>query len=384
MEFSKKVKATLALKQENLKIAPAKEHLNKYMLSQFFIQLVNFQQLIKSMNEFVGDDKQVLPATLLNGLSLCLNETLSEMIYDRYDTVTQLEMIKTGMEKIGVKTTDIRIKSLYPRLLKFSMIIDKPSPELLSGQIKAQLEAQFRESLKINVDKIKNKTMKLEITSSRNFKIEHGVAYVGKHGNKISGDNYLCDDFQNGTAIIAISDGMGNGEVAHTESQMALQVLKCMLNFDVPVTEAIRVIAELKQQSNADERFFSLDLCVIDKENHHAHFYKQAATTTFLRRGDAIHKIEMSGLPIGAVDGAEIDQISVDLVPGDLLIMCSDGVVDAYQESESFEVEIMQSCSDNVSSMAQNLLDYTIKQAHGKINDDMMIVVASYKKIRKR
>lgn len=384
MEFAKKVKSTFTTKQESIGLLPSKEQLNKYMLSQFFIQLVNFQQLIKSMNDFVGDGKSVKTSTLFEGLTLCLNKTMSEMFYDRYDVQSQFELIKASMKNIGVNASDIRIKSLYPRLLKLSMVIDKPNSALLSGQLKTQLENLFGESLKINVGKIRNKTMKIEVSSSRNFRIEHGVAYVGKNGSKVSGDSYLCENFQNGTSIIAISDGMGNGKKAHAESSIALRVLKCMLNFDVPVAEAVRVIAELKQQSNTDERFFSLDLCVVDKEKGRAHFYKQAATSTFLLRKGTVRKIEMSGLPIGVVDGAGIDEMDVDLIAGDTIVMCSDGIIDIFSDTELFEKRIIKNIDNDVNKMTQDLLDYTIRRSRGEVNDDMMVVAAQYKSIRNR
>ena len=381
MELTKKVKSTFTSKQDSVALAQGKQ-LNKYILSQFFIQLVNFQQLIKSMNDFVGDGKYVKTSTLFEGLTLCLNKTMSEMLHDRYDVESQVEMIKALMNNIGIKATDIRIKSLYPRLIKLSMVVDKPTSSLLSGQLKTQLEGLFGESIKINIGKVKNKTMRIQISSSRNFKIEHGVAYVGKNGNRISGDSYLCENFQNGKSIIAISDGMGNGEVAHAESSLALRVLKCMLNFDVPVADAVRILAELKQQSNTDERFFSLDLCVVDKENGCAHFYKQAATSTFLLRREIVRKIELSGLPIGVVDGTGIDHLIVDLLPGDVIVMCSDGVIDAFADTDLFEKRIIRNISNDVNKMTQDLLDYTIRRSRGKVNDDMMVVAAQYKPIR--
>jgi len=383
MELTKKVRSPFTSKQDNVALAQGK-HLNKYILSQFFIQLVNFQQLIKSMNDFIGDGNFVKTSTLFEGLTLCLNKTMTEILHDRYDAGSQAEMIEAMMKSIGVKATDIRIKSVYPRLIKLTMVVDKPSSSLLNGQLKEQLEKLFKETLKINIGKVKNKTMRIQVTSSRNFKIEHGVAYVGKHGNEISGDSYLCENFQNGKSIVAISDGMGNGSIANVESSQALRVLKCMLNFDVPVPDAVRILAQLKQQSNTNERFFSLDLCVIDKENGRALFYKQAASTTFLLRGETVRKIEMSGLPIGAVIEDGIDQMVIDLLPEDVIVMCSDGVVDTFTNTDLFEKRIIRNNDKDVNKMTQDLLDYTIRRSRGIVNDDMMVVAAKYKPIRSK
>lgn len=382
LELTKKVRSTFTIKHEDATTLASRRKLNKYMLSQFFIQLVNLQQLIKSMNDFVGDGKLVKATTLFDGLSLCLNKTISEMIHDRYDIDSQAEIIKANMKLIGIHVSDIKIKSLYPRLIKMSMVIDKPSPLLLNGDLKKQLERLLKESLKINIAKVRNKKLKIEVSSSRNFKIEHAVAYVGKDGSKISGDSYMCENFQNGTSIVAISDGMGNGHQARSESSMALRVLKCMLNFDIPVAEAVRVLAELKQASNTDERFFTLDLCMIDKENGRAHIYKQAATSTFLLRRETVRKIEMSGLPIGAVGPAGIDQMKVDLLPGDIIIMCSDGIIDVFLDTDLFEKRIMRNMDSDVNKMTHDLLNYTIRRSRGGIHDDMMVIAAAYKPIR--
>jgi serine/threonine protein phosphatase PrpC len=382
MGIRSKVAASLMMKQEGWATLSSRQQLNKYMLSQFFIQLVNLQQLIKSMNEFVGDGKFVKTSTLLEGITLCLNKMMNQMIHNRYDADSQIELIKNCMARLDITASDIKIKSLYPRLLKLSMIVNKPSPSLLNGKLKTELEVLFGESLKINIGKVRNRNMKIEITSSRNFKLEHGIAYVGKDGSKVSGDSYLYENFQNGTSMLAISDGMGNGALAHAESSLALKVLKCMLNFDVTVVDAIRILADLKQQTNTEERFFSLDLCLVDKENSKAHFYKQAATTTFLLRGNTVNRIEMSGLPIGAFQASEIDQTSIDLQIGDIIIMCSDGIIDAFPEEDLFEKRILKNVGYNVNRISQDLLDYTVRRNRGVIHDDMMIVSAIYKPTR--
>ena len=378
MEFAKMVRPSLINRQETAIARGAKMQLNKYIVSQFFIQLVNFQQLIASMNEFVGNGKLIKTATSFDGLSLCLNKMMSQMLHDRFDVEAQEQLVCSTLKKLEITTRDIQIKSLYPRLLKISMIVEKPSATLLSGELKNELEALFGESLKIKIGKVRNKTMQIEVSSSRNFKVAHGVAYIGKNADKVSGDSYLCENFPNGKTVVAISDGMGNGQTAKTESSRALRVLKCMMNFDVPVTEVVRVLSELKQDSNIEERFFSLDLCVVDKEKGRAHFYKQAATTTFILRDEKVYRIEMSGLPIGAVDATDIDELTIDLQPHDVIIMCSDGILDSFDNIELFEQRIIKNCHQDVQQMTQDLLNYTIKRTNGEIKDDMMIVAANY------
>ena len=50
------------------------------------------------------------------------------------------------------------------------------------------------------------------------------------------------------------------------ESSEALKILRCLLSFNIPIKTAIQTLQQLKQHSNANERFFSLDICMIDRE----------------------------------------------------------------------------------------------------------------------
>ena len=45
--------------------------------------------------------------------------------------------------------------------------------------------------------------------------------------------------------------------------------------------------------------------------------------------GDVISQVEIPGVPLGLFAGSTYDEISFDLVPGDVYIFCSDGVYDA-------------------------------------------------------
>ena len=382
MEITKKIKESISIRQEPELLA--KQKLNTYMLSQFFIQLVNFQQLIKSINEFVGKDKVMKSSVLLEGISLCVNNVIKSILNNRYDVDIQIKLLQKEIENLGIKASEIKIKSLYPRLVKIQVVVNKPSEQLLNGQLKLAFENLLGESLKVNAKKIRNKNIKIDVSSHRNFKIDHSVAYVGKDGSKISGDSYFYENFSNGTSMLAISDGMGNGEIARKESFEALKVLKCLVNFDISVKDAIKILWDLKQNSNTDERFFTLDVCLIDKEKQKANFYKQGATSTFLLRDNKVARIEMSGLPIGVVGCENIDQVTIKLEVDDVIIMCSDGIVDEFTDMQLFENRIIKNSGCSPKEVAKDLLDYTIEYSRGKVNDDMLVLIAEYKNIKEK
>lgn len=376
MELVTKMKQTFSPKPKR----ESKDRLNIYTISQLFNQLVNFQQLIKSLRSFIGKGQLIRVDVVLDCIGLAIDNMVQSMMYDRHDFELQFNRIKEELERINVRCSDIKIKSLYPRLIKMDLVINSPPKELTLLSIQAILEGITNEPLRLIVEKTKGKQTKIKIYSSNLFKIDHAVSYVGKDGNRISGDSYIYENFTNGQTFIAISDGMGNGELAHKESSEALKILKCLLSFNIPIKTAIQTLQQLKQHSNANERFFSLDVCMIDRERQRATFYKKGATPTFFIRNHQIELINLAQLPVGVMSDQDVDHVTLDLEEDDILIMCSDGIVEQYPDINELESMILGQMGTSPKYMAKNILQATVSKHRGKIKDDMMVLVVEYKR----
>ena len=376
MELVTKMKQTFSPKPKR----ESKDRLNIYTISQLFNQLVNFQQLVKSLRSFIGNGQLIRVDVVLDCIGLAIDNMMQSMMYDRHDFELQFNRIKEELERINVRCSDIKIKSLYPRLIKMDLVINSPPKELTLLSIQAILEGITNEPLRLIVEKTKGKQTKIKIYSSNQFKIDHAVSYVGKDGNKVSGDSYIYENFTNGQTFIAISDGMGNGELAHKESSEALKILKCLLSFNIPIKTAIQTLQQLKQHSNANERFFSLDVCMIDRERQRATFYKKGATPTFFIRDHQIELINLAQLPVGVMSDQDVDHVTLDLQEDDILIMCSDGIVEQYPDITDLEHMILGQVGIPPKHMAKNILQTTVSKHKGKIRDDMMVLVVEYKR----
>ena len=376
MELVTKMKQTFSPKPKR----ETRDRLNIYTISQLFNQLVNFQQLVKSLRSFIGKGQLIRVDVILDCIGLAIDNMIQSMMYDRHDFELQFNRIKEELARIHVRCSDIKIKSLYPRLIKMDLVINSPPKELTLLSIQAILESITNEPLRLIVEKTKGKQTKIKVYSSNMFKIDHAVSYVGKDGNKISGDSYIYENFTNGQTFIAISDGMGNGELAHKESSEALKILKCLLSFNIPIKTAIQTLQQLKQHSNANERFFSLDICMIDRERQRATFYKKGATPTFLVRNHQIELINLAQLPVGVMSDQEVDHVTLSLEEDDVLLMCSDGIVEQYPDIKELEQVILNQMGKSPKNIAKNILQATVSKHKGKIKDDMMVLVVEYKR----
>ena len=376
MELVTKMKQTFSPKPKR----ETRDRLNIYTISQLFNQLVNFQQLVKSLRSFIGKGQLIRVDVILDCIGLAIDNMMQSMMYDRHDFELQFNRIKEELARIQVRCSDIKIKSLYPRLIKMDLVINSPPKELTLLSIQTILESITNEPLRLIVEKTKGKQTKIKVYSSNMFKIDHAVSYVGKDGNKISGDSYIYENFTNGQTFIAISDGMGNGELAHKESSEALKILKCLLSFNIPIKTAIQTLQQLKQHSNANERFFSLDICMIDRERQRATFYKKGATPTFLVRNHQIELINLAQLPVGVMSDQEVDHVTLSLEEDDVLLMCSDGIVEQYPDIKELEQVILNQMGKSPKNIAKNILQATVSKHKGKIKDDMMVLVVEYKR----
>jgi len=377
MEIVSRMKRSMTAKPRH----EAQQKLGFYLISQILNQLVSFQQLIRSMKEFIGTGKMFRSDILMDAVGLALESMIQSVMYDRYDFEAQRSRIQEELENLNITAQEIKIKSLYPRTIKLDLVVNSPPKDLTILSLEALLESILNEPLRVIVESKKGRQTKIKVYSSHLFKLNHSVSYVGKDGNKISGDSYLCENFSNGQTLLAISDGMGNGEIAHKESSEALKIIKCLLSFNLSPKKAINTLQYLKQYSNTDERFFSLDLCMIDRERQKATFYKKGATPTFLVRNNEIEMINLSQLPVGVINDQPIDHFTLSLEENDVLIMCSDGIFEQYPDMGDLQRVILEHAGQSPKLMTKNILQATVKKQHGKIKDDMLILAVEYKRI---
>ncbi len=358
----------------------ANDKLTIYTISQLFNQLVCFKELVLSMYAFVGREQTSKVDAIFNCVRQVIDSMLQTIMIDRHDYELQVNRITEGLGKLDITVDELTVKSLYPRLIKLDLVINSPPTELTILGIQTVLEGIINEPLRLVLEKAKGRQTKIKVYSSNFYKVNYGVSYVGKDGNKISGDSYVFEDFSNGQTCIALSDGMGKGEKAHEESTQALNIFKALLTFNFSVTDAIQTLQALKSSANYNERFFSLDVCMIDRERKKVAFYKKGATPTFIVRGDTITEIKLEQLPVGVMIDQEIDHVSVDLCEDDLIIMCSDGIFEQYTHVEELKSVIMAHKHEQPKLFSKLLLQLTIEKSRGKVKDDMMVVAVVYKK----
>lgn len=211
------------------------------------------------------------------------------------------------------------------------------------------------------------------------FYTMQGIARIGKDCEKISGDSFAMMSLPGGQEAAILSDGMGSGEKALKESTMVIEMLEELLQAGFPKETAFSMMNTALVMGREEVCFSTLDLSVFDLYTGNCEFLKAGAATTFIRRGDKMEHIYSESLPLGVVRSQKIEKASCQLESGDMVIMVTDGVLDALPAGEQehlLDLMIMGSTITNPKEMAHYILEKVLELGKNPPGDDMTVLVA--------
>lgn len=210
------------------------------------------------------------------------------------------------------------------------------------------------------------------------FHTLQGVSKIGKGCRKISGDNFSMIDLQGGRQGAILSDGMGAGETAYQESMMVVELLEELLNAGFPKETALQMLNTALVTGREEVKFSTIDMSVFDLYSGKCEFVKAGASMTFIKRADKVECVKSTSLPIGVVANLEIDVEERQLEEGDVVIMVTDGVVDALPVGEQeflMRMIIEGTHKTNPRDIAKHILEQVL-ECSGEVPMDDMTVLA--------
>ncbi|MCK8827505.1 stage II sporulation protein E [Natroniella acetigena] len=209
------------------------------------------------------------------------------------------------------------------------------------------------------------------------YDFQGGVA-TSSQQEGVSGDNYTFFKRKDGSFFAILSDGMGIGSKAYQQSRSAISLLDKMLtaglSYDVAL-ESVNSILEIRTQQDT---FATIDLLNIDQVTGEAEFVKVGSASSFIKRDSDISMVKSTSLPVGILNQVEVEPTSLQLQDGDLIIMLTDGVLDARRNltiKEEWVLKVLKNnLIDDPHSLAQYILDKA-KVENEEIKDDMTVLV---------
>ena len=224
---------------------------------------------------------------------------------------------------------------------------------------------------------------KLTFISDDKYVMAMGTANMTKAKSKFSGDSTLTVRLNDGKYLIAISDGMGSGKEAKENSSKVLKLLENLLvsGFDKNISLDLINNALINQNK---ESFVTLDIAIIDLYLGNVEFIKSAACPTYIKHGKKVQMIKSNSLPTGIIEGSKIQTYDKDIEQGEIIVLCSDGILDSNVEYKNKELWIKYLLEDiettNTQKIANLILEESIDNNYGVAKDDMSVLVCKFRK----
>lgn len=212
-----------------------------------------------------------------------------------------------------------------------------------------------------------------------NFKTLTGVARMVKPGEKVSGDNFSFLELNSGEMIMTLSDGMGTGQQAHTESESVVELLEQFVEAGFKETSAIKLINSVLVLKSDKQTFSTVDMSVINLFTGICEFIKVGAAATFIKRHRWVETICSTSMPVGIFTQVDFDGISKKLYDGDMVIMMTDGVLDCFSgdnKEKHIEDLLVGIESRNPQEVANLILKKAVEESQHPVFDDMTVLVS--------
>ena len=222
---------------------------------------------------------------------------------------------------------------------------------------------------------------RLNFFSDDRFVMAIGNSEVTKNNSNISGDSTLNIRLKDGKYLVAISDGMGSGNEARQSSNKALKMLENLLVSGFDKKTSIELINSSLINNN-EEIFATLDIDIVDLYKGNIEFIKSGACPTYIKNNKKVQVIKANSLPAGIINNTNLQSFDRDISNGDIMIMCSDGILDSNVEYKNKDLWVKYLLEDmestNTKKIADLILNEAIDNTYGVAKDDMSVVVCKF------
>ena len=217
------------------------------------------------------------------------------------------------------------------------------------------------------------------------FKIEVASSTATKSDSEVSGDSYIKTVLRDGKYMMAISDGMGSGPRAKHSSETVIKMLKRLLTTGFDKDVSIGLINSSVNLNSSEETYATIDISVFDNTTGNIEFIKNGACPTFIKTNKNVEVVKAVSLPAGIVDNIDLVVYDKDLKGGEIIVMCSDGILESNTELTNKEIwvkELLENIeTDDIKRIADILIQESIDNGLGKAKDDMTVLVAKVNRI---
>ncbi len=209
------------------------------------------------------------------------------------------------------------------------------------------------------------------------YRMVCGGASCPKDGSGEAGDSMAAREICGGKLVI-LSDGMGSGALARRESRAAVSLIGDLMSIGVREMDALDCVNRLLICKGEYDMYATLDAMTFDYSSGGARFLKLGAPPTYILHQGEVTELSAETLPIGIVETIRPARKEIMLLPGDAVIMATDGITDALGEGMVTAITALGNNTADPREMARALLMSAMSRGR---NDDMSVMVSVVKEV---
>ena len=141
--------------------------------------------------------------------------------------------------------------------------------------------------------------------------------------------------------------------------------------------ESINLINSSLFLNKDEEMYATMDISILDLYEGNMTSIKNAGCNTYIKNKNSVTKIEANTLPVGIMEEVEQNIITTKLNDGDIILMCSDGLLESKNEVHKDWIEefLKNVNTNNVQKLSDLIVAEAIDNSYGIVKDDITVIV---------
>ncbi|HEY8714867.1 MAG TPA: GAF domain-containing SpoIIE family protein phosphatase [Candidatus Acidoferrum sp.] len=158
---------------------------------------------------------------------------------------------------------------------------------------------------------------------------------------ELGGDFYDFQPYGEGRLAFALGDVSGKGTAAALYGSLAIGTLReVVTDRTIGAGQMLGILNRRMHGARLEAKFIALLFGIYDAPNRQLTLANGGEPYPLLIRAGVTSELQISGVPLGLFPETEYEEITVDLLPGDVVVFASDGILEAEDsEKEEFGAE---------------------------------------------
>jgi len=199
----------------------------------------------------------------------------------------------------------------------------------------------------------------------------------------VGGDHFDFIPEENNRIAICLGDVSGKGLPASLLMANLQATLRSQIFSNPSPKKCVQISNRLLFQSTGPEKFATLFYCLLDLNDHSLTFTNAGHDFPFvIRKNEPPMRLKTGGLAVGMLEDFPFEEETIALQPGDVLVICSDGIGEAMdiQHQQYGEERLEKIITANIHASATEIIEKIVGDVRSHVNtapqmDDMTLVV---------